>query len=62
MDYDELEMKNLIEEIRKHVKKSVKKERYEHSVRTAEFSSRMGRIYQVDGAILREFRTIFAKT
>ena len=48
MDYDELEMKNLIEEIRKHVKKSVKKERYEHSVRTAEFSARMGRIYQVD--------------
>ena len=48
METEELEMKTLIDNIRDYVKKSVKKERYEHSVRTAEFSARMGRIYKVD--------------
>ena len=48
MDYDEKEMTELIERIRLYVVRSVKKERYEHSLRTAEFSARMGRIYQVD--------------
>lgn len=48
MDYDEKNMKELIERIRLYVSRSVKKERYEHSVRTAEFSARMGRIFQVD--------------
>ncbi|MCR5606313.1 MAG: bis(5'-nucleosyl)-tetraphosphatase (symmetrical) YqeK [Treponema sp.] len=43
-----MEVDELISRIRDYTKKSVKESRFNHSVRTAELASKMGRLYHVD--------------
>lgn len=43
-----MELDELISRIRDYAKKSVKESRFNHSVRTAELASKMGRLYHVD--------------